>query len=264
VPLLSVNIDHIATLRQARYRAGKPNTPGWGEPDVALLFREAERGGAHGITVHLREDRRHITDHDVRALRSLVRVRFNLEMAATDEMIRIAARVRPDTVMLVPEGRLEVTTEGGLDIAARPARLGNVVRRLHDSGDFAVSAFIDAEEEQIQAAAACGFDICELHTGPYAHAFARHSGDFSRASLAREHAALVRCVRAVRDAGMVCNAGHALSHANVRPVAAIPGLHELHIGHAIVARAVWVGLRRSTREMIRAMRGRSGPAGARS
>jgi pyridoxine 5-phosphate synthase len=245
VPQLSVNIDHVATLRQARYRAD----PQWGEPDVLRAFHEVELGGAHGITVHLREDRRHITDRDVEALRPLVRVKFNLEMAATDEMIAIARRIKPHTAMLVPEARTEVTTEGGLNVRAQQPRLKDVVARLHDAGCLA-SAFIDADEAQVHAAADVGFDICEIHTGPYAHAFLAHGGDPLVPAFARELDRVRHAGAAIRARGLRFNAGHALNYHNVQPIARLPDVAELHIGHAIVSRAMFVGLRAATREMI--------------
>jgi pyridoxine 5-phosphate synthase len=249
MPLLSVNIDHVATLRQARYRA----SPDYGEPDPVWAAHEAEQGGADGLTVHLREDRRHITDRDVRTIRSLTRVKFNLEMAATDEMVGIATQVRPQTAMLVPEGRMEVTTEGGLDVRGQEARLREVVKRLHGSGCLA-SAFIDAQRPQVDAAHRCGFDICEVHTGPYAAAFLAAGGDFRDARLSAEVEAVAVVGGEVRAAGMRFNAGHALNYSNVTPLAAIPGVSELHIGHAIISRAVFVGLREATRQMVALVR----------
>ena len=246
--LLSVNIDHVATVRQARYRKG----PGYGEPDVVRAAHEAELGGADGITVHLREDRRHITDRDVELLRPFVRVRFNLEMAATEEMVGIAAKVRPHTAMLVPEGRDEVTTEGGLDVAGQLGRMKGVVKRLKDAG-CVVSAFIDAEVRQVEAAAAAGFGICEVHTGPWAEKFAEWGGDLGKEELAAELERVAGAGRAILGAGMRFNAGHALNYVNVGPIAGLAGVSELHIGHAIVSRAVYVGLRGAVREMKGAM-----------
>ncbi len=244
MPLLCVNIDHVATVRQARYRGG----PDYGEPDVMRAALDAELGGADGITVHLREDRRHITDRDVDLLRESVRVKFNLEMAATDEMVGIAERIRPHTAMLVPEGRHEVTTEGGLDVAGQRARLKEVVARLRAVGCVA-SAFIDAEEKQVEAAAACGFDVCEVHTGPYAAAFFATGGDFRAGSLMAEYGKVWRAGWKIRESGMRFNAGHALNYVNVGPVAAIPGVRELHIGHSIVSRAIHRGLTGAVRDM---------------
>ena len=249
MPELSVNIDHVATLRNAR--RGR-------EPDPLRAAHEAELGGADGITVHLREDRRHIVDGDVRRLRESVNVRFNLEMAATEEMIRLALELRPHTVMLVPEGRREITTEGGLDVAGQLVELKEVVSRFSDAETF-VSAFIDAERGQVDAAAAAGFDVCEVHTGPFAAAFQELGGDLRQPRLAREVVRVEEAGAAIREAGMRFNAGHALNYHNVGPVAGLAGVEELHIGHAIVSRAVYVGLR----EAVRDMRGELGrPAGA--
>lgn len=244
MPLLSVNIDHVATLRQARYRGGGE----YGEPDPVWAAQQAELGGADGITVHLREDRRHITDRDVQTIRGLVRVKFNLEMAATREMVAIAGKVKPHSAMLVPEGRMEVTTEGGLDVRGRAASLKDAVKRLKDAGCL-VSAFIDADERQVEAASKIGFDVCEVHTGPYAAAFLACGGDFRDRRLGAEIAAVAMAGGHIRAAGMRFNAGHALNYHNVVPVAAIPGVTELHIGHAIVARAVFDGLREAVRTM---------------
>lgn len=254
MPQLSVNIDHIATIRNARYKAGSGGSLDFAEPDPVRAAHEAELGGADGITVHLREDRRHIRDDDVQRLRPFVRTRFNLEMAATDEMVRIASGIRPHTAMLVPEGRHEVTTEGGLNVADQAARLAQVVAALHAAGCLA-SAFIDPDPRQINAARSCGFDICELHTGGYARAFAEHGGNFDHASLAREFEALREGGVRILDLGMRFNAGHALNYANVGAVAALPGLYELHIGHAIVSRAAFTGLRQAVSEMKRVMGG---------
>lgn len=240
---LGVNIDHVATVRQARRGV---------EPDPVRAAHEAELGGADGITVHLREDRRHIQDHDVERLRATVSVKLNLEMAATDEMIEIARRLAPQIAMLVPEGRQEVTTEGGLDVAGQPGRMKEVVKRLKDGG-LIVSAFIDADERQVEACASAGFDVCEVHTGPYAAAFARAGGDFLLPELADRLEAVRRTGDATRRAGLRFNAGHALNYHNVQPIASLPGVSELHIGHAIVSRAVFVGLRDAVREMKRLM-----------
>lgn len=248
VPLLSVNIDHVATLRQARYRSAGD----FGEPDAVRAFHEAELGGADGITVHLREDRRHITDRDVELLRALVRTKFNLEMAATDEMVAVAARVKPHTAMLVPEGRNEVTTEGGLDVAGQVPRMKDVVARLHAAGCIA-SAFIDADGRQVDAAKAAGFDVCEVHTGPYAAAFLAHGGDLRVPALVAEVTKVWRAGARIRGLGMRFNAGHALNYHNVGLIARAPGVAELHIGHAIVSRAIYTGLRSATREMVHAM-----------
>lgn len=246
---LGVNIDHVATVRQARYRGQGPQS---GEPDPVRAAHEAELGGADGITVHLREDRRHIQDRDVELLRSLVKVKLNLEMAATPEMVAIAAHLRPHTVMLVPEGRQEVTTEGGLDVAGQLSAMREVAGRLHGAG-LLVSAFIDADDAQVDACLAVGFDVCEVHTGPYAHAFAAEGGDFRKEALARELSRVARAGERIRGAGMRFNAGHALNYHNVGPIAALPGIEELHIGHAIVSRAIYSGLREAVSEMKRLM-----------
>jgi pyridoxine 5-phosphate synthase len=247
---LGVNIDHIATLRQARYREdiGVPLA----EPDPVLAAHEAELGGADIITVHLREDRRHIQDRDLELLRRTCRARINLEMAATDAMVETATERRVHMVTLVPEGRQEITTEGGLDVAGQRKKLAEIVKRLRGA-DIMVSAFIDAEQPQVEAAAAAGFQMCEIHTGPYAHAFARYGGDLRHAPLAAELGEIAMASGAIRAAGMRFNAGHALNYFNVARIAALPGISELHIGHAIVSRAVFSGLRVAVREMKRLM-----------
>ncbi|MDR0737340.1 MAG: pyridoxine 5'-phosphate synthase [Zoogloeaceae bacterium] len=240
---LGVNIDHVATLRQARAT--------W-EPDPVWAAVEAHLGGADGITVHLREDRRHIRDDDVRRLRETTQVKLNLEMAATDEMVDIACGLCPQMAMLVPEGRAEITTEGGLDVAGQEARLSEVVARLKAAG-IAASVFIDAETRQVEAAARVGAEVCELHTGPYAHAFHAKGRDREAPAVRRELERLRQAGALVTRLGMRFNAGHALNYYNVRPVAGLPGVRELHIGHAIVSRAVFVGLRAAVREMKKAL-----------
>jgi len=241
---LGVNIDHIATLRQAR-RTWEPD-PVWGAV-------EAHLGGADGITVHLREDRRHIHDEDVRRLRELVHIKLNLEMAATDEMLAIACALKPEMAMLVPEGRHEITTEGGLDVAGQQATLREAVQRLAEAG-IITSVFIDADVEQVDASAAIGARVCEVHTGPYAHAFHARGRDPESAAVAAELEKIRVAGERIRARGMRFNAGHALNYFNVQPVAALPGVRELHIGHAIVSRAVFVGLREAVREMKRLLR----------
>jgi pyridoxine 5-phosphate synthase len=242
---LGVNVDHVATVRQARRTY---------EPDPVWAAIEAHLGGADGITVHLREDRRHIQDEDVRRLRELTHIRLNLEMAATDEMAGIASRVKPEMAMLVPEGRHEVTTEGGLDIASQEARLKQVVARLSQAG-IVVSVFIDADLRQVEAAARIGASVCEVHTGPYAHAFHSKGRDEESAAVVTELEKIRSAGAAIRQQGMRFNAGHALNYFNVVPVARLPGLRELHIGHAIVSRAVFVGMREAVREMKQLMVG---------
>ncbi len=236
---LGVNIDHIATIRQARRTY---------EPDPVWAAVEAHLGGADGITVHLREDRRHIQDEDVRRLRELVHIKLNLEMAASDEMIDIACRVKPEMAMLVPEGRLEVTTEGGLDVAGDEARIASAVRRLAAAG-IMVSVFIDADLLQVEAAARVGAKVCEIHTGPYAHAFHARGRDADSPAVMVEIERIRAAGVAIRDLGMRFNAGHALNYFNVQPIAGLFGVRELHIGHAIVSRAVFVGMREAVREM---------------
>jgi pyridoxine 5-phosphate synthase len=241
---LGVNIDHVATVREARKTH---------EPDPVWAAVEAHLGGADGITVHLREDRRHIQDHDVHRLRELTHIKLNLEMAATGEMVDIACKLRPEMAMLVPEGRHEVTTEGGLDVAGQEERLREVVAQLKDAG-IVTSVFIDAELPQVEAAARIGVRVCEIHTGPYAHAFYSRGRDAESAPVLAELDKIRHAGAAIRAAGMRFNAGHALTYFNVQPVAALPGIRELHIGHAIVSRAIFVGMREAVTEMKRLMR----------
>ncbi len=241
---LGVNIDHVATLREARRTY---------EPDPVWAAVEAHLGGADGITVHLREDRRHIQDEDVRRLRDLVHIKLNLEMAATPEMIGIACKLRPEMAMLVPEGRHEVTTEGGLDVAGQEEKLAAAIARLGSAG-IVTSVFIDAETRQVEAAARVGARVCELHTGPYAHAFHARGRDAESAPVRAELEKLRVAGHAIRELGMRFNAGHALTYVNVQPVAALAGVRELHIGHAIVARSVFTGLREAVHAMKLLMR----------
>lgn len=238
LPTLGVNIDHIATLRQARRTV---------EPDPVAAAVLAELAGADGITVHLREDRRHIQDRDVRLLRQTVRTHLNLEMAATEEMVAIALDIQPDYVTLVPERRQEVTTEGGLDIAGQRDRMEQVVATLQQAG-IPVSLFIDADPAQIDASAAVQAQFIELHTGRYAEAH-------QEAERAQELALLAAgCQRAIA-AGLRVNAGHGLTYWNTYPVACLEGMEELNIGHTIISRAALVGLERAVREMKQVMRG---------
>ncbi|MGQ0511580.1 MAG: pyridoxine 5'-phosphate synthase [Betaproteobacteria bacterium] len=236
---LGVNVDHVATVRQARRTY---------EPDPVWAAVEAHLGGADGITVHLREDRRHIQDEDVRRLRELTHIKLNLEMAATDEMVGIACRIRPEMAMLVPEGRHEVTTEGGLDITSQEARLRGHVAKLADAG-IVVSVFIDAAIAQVDAAKRVGAAVCEVHTGPYAHAFHAKGRDAESAAVVTELEKVRAAGAHIRSLGMRFNAGHALNYFNVEPVARLAGVRELHIGHAIVSRAVFIGMREAVREM---------------
>jgi pyridoxine 5-phosphate synthase len=241
---LGVNVDHVATVRQARRTY---------EPDPVWAAVEAHLGGADGITVHLREDRRHIQDEDVRRLRELTHIKLNLEMAATTEMVSIAGRIRPEMAMLVPEGRHEITTEGGLDVAGQEAQLREAVARLAGAG-IVVSVFIDADARQVEASQRIGASVCEVHTGPYAHAFHAKGRDAEAPAVLAELDKLRSAGERIRTLGMRFNAGHALNYFNVQPVARLPGLRELHIGHAIVSRAVFVGMREAVREMKQLMR----------
>lgn len=241
-PLLSlgVNIDHVATVRQARRTV---------EPDPVAAAVLAELGGADGITVHLREDRRHIQDRDVQVLRQTVRTRLNLEMAATDPMLSIALEIKPNYVTLVPERREEVTTEGGLNVAGNPERIRAIVEPLQAQG-IPVSLFIDPDPEQILAAAQVGSRWIELHTGRYAEARTEQA---QHTELAHLQAATAKAI----SLDLRVNAGHGLTYWNVRPVATISGMEELNIGHSIISRAVLVGLERAVREMKQAMTGGS-------
>jgi pyridoxine 5-phosphate synthase len=238
---LGVNVDHVATVRQARRTY---------EPDPVWAAVEAHLGGADGITVHLREDRRHIQDKDVSRLRELTHIKLNLEMAATTEMVAIARRIKPEMAMLVPEGRHEVTTEGGLDVLAQEKQLKAKVGRLRDAG-IVVSVFIDADVKQVEAAKRIGAAVCEVHTGPYAHAFHAKGRDPESPSVVVQLKKIKKAGEAIRALGMRFNAGHALNYFNVGPVARLPGVRELHIGHAIVSRALFVGMREAVREMKR-------------
>ena len=246
---LGVNIDHVATLRQARRTY---------EPDPVWAAVEAHLGGADGITVHLREDRRHIQDQDVRRLRELTHIKLNLEMAATEEMVRIACEIRPEMAMLVPEGREEITTEGGLDIVRQEKKLKDSVARLAGAG-IVTSVFIDAELAQVEAAARIGARVCEIHTGPYAHAFHSRGRDAESPAVVAEIDKVRTAGESIRSLGMRFNAGHALNYFNVEPIAALAGVRELHIGHAIVSRAVFVGMREAVREMKALMTGARRP-----
>ncbi len=233
---LGVNIDHVATLRQAR-RAQYP------DPVYAALM--AEEAGADSITLHLREDRRHIQDRDVAAMRAALQTRMNLEMAVTDEMIAIAQQVRPQDCCLVPESRREITTEGGLDVAGQRARIGDAIAALGAS-HIRVSLFIDPDPVQIEAAQRAGAPVIELHTGAYAEA--------AGAARAREFERLRSAARAAASLGLTVNAGHGLNYHNVEPIAAIAEIVELNIGHAIVARAVFDGLAKAVHDMKNLMR----------
>ncbi len=235
--LLGVNIDHIATVRNAR---------GTHYPDPVQAAFVAEQAGAEGITVHLREDRRHITDRDVRILRETIQTRMNLEMAVTDEMVAIACEIKPQFVCLVPEKRQEVTTEGGLDVAGQLESVTAAVSRLSAAG-ILVSLFIDADRQQIDAAVASGAPYIEIHTGAYADAA---EGQAREAELQR----IREAARYAAGQGLKVNAGHGLTYHNVQPIAALPEMHELNIGHAIIGRALFSGLADAVAEMKQLMR----------
>jgi pyridoxine 5-phosphate synthase len=231
---LGVNIDHVATIRQARRTY---------EPDPVWAAALAELGGADGITLHLREDRRHIQDRDLRILRDTVTVKLNLELAANDEVLAIACQARPHQATLVPERREEITTEGGLDAAGQRDRMAGCVRRLQDVG-IEVSLFIDPDPRQIEAAHSLGADAVELHTGRYALAASADEQEHELALLATAGAMVL-------DSGLTLHAGHGLNYRNVRPIAKLHGMSELNIGHSIVSRAVMVGFEQAVREMKR-------------
>ena len=236
---LSINIDHIATLRNAR---------GGNEPDPLFAARIVERAGADGIVCHLREDRRHIMDQDVFQLREAIRTKLDLEMAATHQIITIALRVKPDLVTLVPEKRQELTTEGGLDVIRLRKSLVKVIDKFHDRG-IPVSLFVDPKRDQIEASKEIDADIIELHTGEYANA----QSTTTRRKFLRLIAAMARFGR---ELGLGVNAGHGLNYDNIKPIAAIREIEEVSIGHAIVAHAVIVGLDQAVREMVRLVKKR--------
>lgn len=231
MPELGVNIDHVATLRQARKTY---------EPDPVAAAVLAELGGADAITIHLREDRRHIQDRDVRILRETVTVKLNLELSVAKEIVGIAIQIRPDQATIVPERREEVTTEGGLDVITHRSVAAKAVQKLQDAG-VEVSLFLDPDPRQIEAAVKMGATAVELHTGKYALAKGR--------ARQKELAALENAGKMIVEAGMRLHAGHGLNYQNVRPVAAIDQMFELNIGHAIISRAVFVGMERAVREM---------------
>jgi pyridoxine 5-phosphate synthase len=239
---LGVNIDHVATLREARYRGRET-----GEPDPLEAARICEGAGAHGITAHLREDRRHMVDRDVERLREVVRTRFNLEMANTPAIVAIALRLKPDVVCLVPEHRLEVTTEGGLDVVGGLAALTATRQQMNAAG-IEVSLFINPDPAQVNAAAATGSQFIELHTGAYAEHFADPS------ARARELERLVCAARQAHDLGLRVNAGHGLNYLNLPALHAVPHLVELNIGHSIISRAVFTGLAQAVRDLLALMR----------
>lgn len=230
--ILCVNIDHVATLRQAR---------GGMEPDPIEAALICEDNGAAGITVHLREDRRHIQDMDVAGLRDVVRGKYNLEMALSDDIISVARRIVPHQITLVPEKRRELTTEGGLDVAANRDRIAEVVRMFHDLG-VVVSLFIEPDRRMVEASRETGADFVEFHTGTYCNA--RDEGEVQK-----ELDRIYRAAHHALDVGIRVNAGHGLNYRNLPPILATPGLEELNIGHSIIARAVFTGLAKAVREM---------------
>ena len=238
MPDLGVNIDHVATVRQARRTF---------EPDPVWAAAMAELGGADGITVHLREDRRHINDRDVRLLRQTVAAKLNLEMACNDDVLAVACQIKPEQATIVPERREEITTEGGLDVLSQLDRVGHVVRQLHDAG-ISVSLFLAPDLRQIEAGAQLGVEAIELHTGQYADARPGEPRE-------KELAILRKAGAMIRQLGLTLHAGHGLTYHNVQPVAAIEGMHELNIGHSIICRAIMVGLEAAVREMKRLVAG---------
>jgi pyridoxine 5-phosphate synthase len=248
LPLLGVNIDHAATLRQARYREAAGTCGGVVEPDPVALALQAERAGADGITVHLREDRRHIQERDVQRLRESIRTRLNLEMACTPAMLDFALALRPDTVCLVPESREEVTTEGGLDVAGGQERVAPITKALADAG-IGVSLFIDPDTAQIEAAADLQCPIIELHTGAYANAWHQPDAKHAAWQALREAAALAH------NLGLVVNAGHGINYHNIVEVRTLPWLHELNIGHSILSRALFTGIDEAVSTMRAFMHG---------
>lgn len=240
---LGVNIDHVATVREARYR-GRPH----GEPDPVAAALLCEQAGAHGITAHLREDRRHIQDRDVRRLRDVIRTRLNLEMANAPEIVAIALKLKPDIICLVPERRQEVTTEGGLDVVGARRALKTTRQRMNDAG-IEVSLFVAPDPDQIEAAVEVGSQFIELHTG----AFAEHFRPVP--ARRKEIKRLVAAARQAHALGLGVNAGHGLNYENLTVLHQVPHLVELNIGHSIISRAVTTGLMSAVREMLRLMKG---------
>jgi len=243
--LLGVNIDHSATVRQARYRGHPGDCGGVVEPDPVQVAFEAERAGADAITLHLREDRRHIQETDVRRLREGMATRMNLEMASTPEMVAIALEVRPHCVLLVPEGRDEVTTEGGLDVKGKLKEVSEAIRKLREAG-IEISLFIDAEESQVRQSGEAGADMVELHTGPFANAENPHE-------LENEVDRLIEAANLGNELNLQVNAGHGLNYHNLKHLMRVPHLRELNIGHAIISRSIFTGVGDAVREMKRLM-----------
>ncbi len=253
---LGVNIDHVATLREARYRGR-----GFGEPDPVEAAKICEAAGAHGITAHLREDRRHMQDRDIWKLREAVKTRLNLEMANTPEIVGIALKLKPEIVCIVPERRMEVTTEGGLDVVAAEKLLARTRKKMNDAG-IEVSLFIAPDEKQIEASARVGAQFIELHTGQFAEEFLE-SGDMSPLSKAPtrrrspkdfELRRLISGTQQAHKLGLKMNAGHGLNYENLPLLHRVPHLVELNIGHSIISRAVFVGLKQAVKEMLALMK----------
>lgn len=230
---LGLNVDHVATVRQAR---------GGVEPDPVAAAAIGELAGAEGITIHLREDRRHIQDRDLAILRQTIKTKLNLEMAATQEMVRMALKAKPEQVTLVPEKRQELTTEGGLDVIINYKSIADAVKRLQEGG-ISVSLFVDPHQEQIKAANKSGADYIEIHTGAYAEAIDWKSRE-------RELEAIDTAIKLARKVGMGVNAGHGLNYVNIKAIAALGGIEEYNIGHSIISRAVLVGLDRAVKDMV--------------
>src|SRR5882724_8363070 len=247
---LGVNIDHVATVREARYK-----NRGWGEPDPVAAALECEAAGAHGITAHLREDRRHIQDRDVWKLREVIKTRLNLEMANVPEIVAIAMKLKPDIVCLVPERRLELTTEGGLEVVANEKALTETRKKMSDAG-IEVSLFIAPAIEQIEAAARVGVQFIELHTGAFAESFPNSAREDARpTSELPELDRLIAGAKHAHSLGLKVNAGHGLNYENLARLRQVPRLVELNIGHSIVSRAITVGLGEAVREMLALMEG---------
>lgn len=252
---LGVNIDHVATLREARYRGR-----GFGEPDPVEAARVCEAAGAHGITAHLREDRRHIQDRDVWKLRQTAK-RLNLEMANTPEIIEIALKLKPDIVCIVPERRMEVTTEGGLDVAAAEDSLTDLRKRMNDAG-IEVSLFIAPDREQIEASARVGSQFIELHTGRFAEAFFEKTGAIQKSPVTcPELERLISGAELAHALGLRVNAGHGLNYENLPALFAVPHLEELNIGHSIVSRSIFSGMENAVMEILRVMEAYPVPKG---
>jgi pyridoxine 5-phosphate synthase len=243
---LGVNIDHVATLREARYRGR-----GFGEPNPVEAARICEAAGAHGITAHLREDRRHIQDRDVWKLRENVKTRLNLEMANVPEIIDIALKLKPDIVCIVPERRLEVTTEGGLDVVTGEKALTETRKKMNDAG-IEVSLFITPDEKQIEASARIGSQFVELHTGAFAEEFQK--AESGKQKTETELQRLISGAKQAHELGLKVNAGHGLNYTNLPTLYCVPHLVELNIGHSIISRAVMVGLETAVKEMLRLMK----------